>query len=101
MMTKMTTKDGAASLAAAAALFALSAAAFAASAPEGSSGLAVAASDKVHCYGVHDCKGNADCKTTENSCKGQNSCKGHSFKAVSAKECLAKDGTIGDLAAKK
>ena len=93
-------KSTSATLASAAALFALSAAAFAASAPGGSSGLAVAASDKVHCYGLHDCKGNADCKTTENACKGQNACKGHSFKAASAKECLAKDGTIGDLAAK-
>ena len=89
------------SLAYAAALFALSAAAVAADAPTGSQGLAVAASDKVHCYGVHDCKGNSDCKTTENACKGQNACKGHSFKAMAAKDCLAKGGTIGDLAPKK
>ena len=88
------------SLAAAAATFALSAAAFAASPPAGSSGMAVAASDKVHCYGVHSCKGNGDCKTSENACKGQNGCKGHSFKGVTAKECLSKDGTIGDLVAK-
>ena len=93
--------QSAASLAAAAAMFALSAAAFAASPPAGSSGMALAASDKVHCYGLHDCKGNADCKTAENACKGQNACKGHSFKAVAAKECLAKDGTIGDIVAKK
>ncbi len=89
------------SLAAAAALFALSAAAFAANPPAGSSGMAVAASDKVHCYGVNDCKGNGDCKTTQNACKGQNSCKGQGFKGTSAKECLAKDGTIADLVAKK
>ena len=88
------------SLAAAAALFAVSTA-FAAPAPQGSSGLAVAASDKVHCYGVHDCKGNGDCKTSENACKGQNACKGHSFKGMAAKDCLAKGGTIGDLAASK
>ncbi len=93
--------QSATSLAAAAAMFALSAAAFAASPPAGSSGMAIAAGDKVHCYGVHDCKGNGDCKTAENSCKGQNACKGHSFKAASAKECLAKDGTIGDIVAKK
>jgi uncharacterized membrane protein len=97
----MMTKESAAKLAVSAAMFALSAAAFAADAPSGSKGLAVAASDKVHCYGVHECKGNGDCATTENSCKGQNSCKGHSFKAVAAKECLAKDGTIGDIVAKK
>lgn len=84
------------SLAAAAALFAVSTA-FAAPAPQGSSGLAVAASDKVHCYGVHSCKGNSDCKTTENSCKAQNACKGHGFKALPAAECLKSGGTIGDL----
>jgi uncharacterized membrane protein len=96
----ITVKTGA-SLASAAALFALTAAAFAAAPPAGSSGLAVAASDKVHCYGVHECKGNADCKTSENSCKGQNACKGHSFKGMVAAECLTKGGTIGDLTAKK
>ncbi len=97
----MMNKDAATSLATAAALFALTTAAFAANPPAGSSGMAIAASDKVHCYGVHDCKGNGDCKTAENACKGQNACKGHSFKAASAKECLSKDGTIGDLVAKK
>jgi uncharacterized membrane protein len=89
------------SLAAAAALFALSAAAIAANPPAGAKGMAVAASDKVHCYGTHNCKGNSDCSTAEHSCKGQNGCKGHGFKGVSAKECLAKDGVIGDIVAKK
>ncbi len=69
----------------------------AAEAPKGSSGKAIAANDKVHCYNVHDCKGNSDCKTAEHSCKGQNACKGHGFKAAPAKDCLAKGGTIGDL----
>ncbi len=94
-MTQRTT-----SFAAAAAMMALSAAAFAADAPAGSMGTAVAASDKVHCYGVHSCKGNSDCKTAENACKGQNGCKGHGFKAMDAKACLSKGGTIGDIAAK-
>lgn len=98
-MSPSKTPVATATLASAAALFALSA--FAANPPAGSTGLAVAASDKVHCYGVHECKGNADCKTTENACKGQNACKGHSFKAMPAGECLAKNGTIGDLVAKK
>lgn len=89
-----------ASLAAAAALMALSTAVFAAEAPKGSMGGAVAASDKVHCYGVHSCKGNSDCKTAEHSCKGQNACGGHGFKAMDAKSCLAKGGTIGDIGAK-
>lgn len=85
------------SFAFAAGALALASAAFAADAPKGSSGKAVAANDKVHCYNVHDCKGNSDCKTTEHACKGQNACKGHGFKAASAKGCLAKGGTIGDL----
>lgn len=84
-------------LAAAAAALAFSAAAFSAAPPKGSAGKAVAASDKVHCYGVHSCKGNGDCKTSENSCKGQNACKGHSFKGMPAGECLKAGGTIGDL----
>jgi hypothetical protein len=84
-------------LASAAGLLALSLGAFAADAPKGSSGLAVASNDKVHCYNVHDCKGNSDCKTTAHMCKGQNACKGNGFKGITAKECLAKDGTIGDL----
>lgn len=65
--------------------------------PGGSTGPAVGASDKVHCYGVLSCKGTSDCKTAEHSCKGQNACKGHGFKAVSAKECLDKSGVIADL----
>ena len=93
-MTQRTTASSAA-LAAAAALIAMSGAAFAAEAPAGSMGSAVAASDKVHCYGVHSCKGNSDCKTSESACKG------HGFKAMDAKACLSKGGTIGDLGAAK
>jgi uncharacterized membrane protein len=85
------------SFAMAAAALALSASAFAADAPKGSTGKAIAANDTVHCYNVHDCKGNSDCKTAEHSCKGQNVCKGHGFKAVSASKCLSSKGTIGDL----
>jgi len=88
-----------ASFAATAAMLALSAAAQAAEAPKGSMGPAVDAGETVHCYGVHSCKGNSDCKTAEHSCKGQNACKGHGFKALKAKECLNKGGTIGDIAA--
>ncbi|MFZ5616475.1 MAG: hypothetical protein ACOZAA_04025 [Pseudomonadota bacterium] len=73
------------------------AAANAAPAPEGSSGIAVASADKVHCYGVNSCKGTADCKTAANECKGQNACKGHGFKASAAGECLTGGGVIGDL----
>ena len=97
----MTNQSKGASLAAAAGLLALSFGAFAADAPKGSSGAAVAGADKVHCYNVHDCKGKSDCKTTAHSCKGQNGCKGQGFKGISAKECLTKDGTIGDLKEKQ
>jgi hypothetical protein len=93
----MTIVTKGAQLATAAAMLALSAAAFAAEPPKGSSGKAIAASDKVHCYGVHSCKGNSDCKTKENACKGQNACKGHGFKGMAAAECLKGGGTIGDL----
>lgn len=97
MIDKQTTR----ALARAAALCAISAAAVAANPPQGSQGAAVAASDKVHCYGVHECKGNSDCKTLESSCKGTNACKGHGFKAMTAKACLDQGGVIADLTAKK
>ena len=87
----------ASSFALTAALLALSSTAFAADAPKGSNGKAVAANDTVHCYNVHECKGNSDCKTAEHACKGQNACKGHGFKAKPAGECLKSNGVIGDI----
>ncbi len=86
-----------ASFALSAALLALASTSFAADAPKGSKGAAIAANDKVHCYNVHDCKGNSDCATAEHSCKGQNACKGHGFKAKTAAQCLMEKGTIGDI----
>ena len=93
----MTNVLNGARLAALAAALAASSFALAADAPAGSSGKAVAASDKVHCYGVTSCKGMNDCKTAQNACKGQGACKGHGFKGKSAQECLAEGGVIGDL----
>lgn len=87
------------SLATAAIAFALSAPVMAAEMPAGSTGAAIGAGDKVHCYGVHSCKGQSDCATAEHSCKGQNACNGHGFKAMSAGECLSADGVIGDIKA--
>jgi uncharacterized membrane protein len=84
-------------LASAAAALAFSAATLAAPAPAGSSGKAIAAGDKVHCYGVNSCKGQADCKTANNACKGQGSCKGQGFKGMAAAECLKAGGTIADI----
>ena len=82
-----------ASLALSAALLAIASTGFAADAPKGSNGAAVAATDKVHCYNVHDCKGNSDCATAEHACKG------HGFKAKTAAQCLMDKGTIGDIKA--
>ena len=96
----MSIQSKGAKIASVAAFMALSMSAMAADSPAGSSGAAVGAGDKVHCYGVHACKGNGDCKTAENACKGQNGCKGHGFKGMAAKECLAKGGTIADIQAK-
>ncbi|KPK04314.1 MAG: hypothetical protein AMJ64_13990 [Betaproteobacteria bacterium SG8_39] len=96
----MTTRSAASSLASMAAALAFSAGALAADAPQGSMGAAVAAGDKVHCYGINACKGKAECKTAANDCKGMNACKGKGFKAMSAKACLNQGGTIGDLSGK-
>ena len=84
-------------IASAVAVFALSSLAYAATAPAGSKGAAISASDTVHCYGVNSCKGTADCKTTAHDCKGMNSCKGQGFKALAAGVCLKRGGTIGDI----
>lgn len=89
-----------AALASAAALMAFSMTSMAAPNPAGSSGVAVAAGDKLHCYNVNSCKGTSDCKTAENSCKGMNACSGHGFKAMAAGACLEKGGVIADLKAK-
>lgn len=48
----------------------------------------------VHCYGINTCKGTSDCKTAHNECKGLNSCKGQGFKAMSAKKCAAAGGSL-------
>lgn len=94
----MSIQSKGATLASLAAVMALSmSAAVASENPKGSSGMAVGASDKVHCYGVTSCKGSSDCKTAESSCKGMNACKGHGFKAMQAKECLDKGGVVADL----
>lgn len=76
---------------------AMSSSAMAASSPAGSTGAAIGAGDKVHCYGINSCKGNSDCKTTQNSCKGLNACKGHGFKGMAAMKCLESGGVISDV----
>lgn len=96
----MSFKSQGTTLASVAAFMALSMSALAAENPAGSLGAAIAASDKVHCYGVQSCKGNSDCKTAEHACKGQNACKGHGFKGMSAKACIEAGGVMADLVAK-
>ncbi len=79
----MNTLNSGLSLAATAAVVAMSAAAVATPAMA-ASGTAV-----VHCYGVNSCKGTSDCKSGNHDCKGQNDCKGQGFKALSVKACNA------------
>ena len=93
----MTNAINGARLAAIAAALAASSVAFAADTPKGAAGVAVAASDTIHCYGVNACKGLNDCKTLANACKGQSDCKGHGFKAIKASACLSEGGVISDL----
>jgi hypothetical protein len=75
------------SIAATAALLALSAAAPTAAAYAKSGKL-------VPCYGVNACKGQSDCKSAKNDCKGQNSCKGEGFKDVTAQQCAKAGGSL-------
>lgn len=76
------------SIAAAAALFAVSAVAISVPAQA-----AEKAGDTVHCYGINSCKGQSDCKTANNACKGQNTCKGQGFKEVSVAKCTSAGGS--------
>jgi len=78
------------SIAATAALLALSAAA--PTAP------ALAKGDKlVPCYGANACKGQSDCKSAQNTCKGQNSCKGEGFKDLTKAQCEKAGGSLKPL----
>lgn len=77
------------SIAAAAAIFAVSAAAISAPAQAAEQ----AAGKTVHCYGINSCKGTSDCKSGNHECKGQNACKGQGFKAVSVQECSKQGGS--------
>ena len=80
-----------ATLASAAALFALSSIAVSttAASAEGKGSAA-----QVHCYGVNSCKGTSDCKSGNHDCKGMNDCKGQGFKAESATQCKADGGSL-------
>ncbi len=74
------------SLAAAAAVIAISAAAPTVAVAKGGT--------LVHCYGVNTCKGTSDCKSGNHDCKGMNDCKGQGFKALSTGACKKAGGSL-------
>ena len=86
----MTTVQKTISLAATAAMLAMTGMGVSAHAAEGSKD----AKDLVHCYGVNTCKGTSDCATAKTSCKGQNECKGSGFISTTAKKCTAMGGSL-------
>jgi uncharacterized membrane protein len=92
----MSQRKPALSLAATVAALALSPLALAADNPPGSVGKAISASDKVHCYGLHFCSPFHECAGKQ-SCKTPSKCRAQGFLKMSAKECLDRDGTIGDV----
>lgn len=80
-----------ATIATAAAMFALTSLA---AAPTASFAADKAAhAGKMPCYGVNSCKGQSDCKSGNHDCKGMNDCKGQGFKDLSAKACAAAGGS--------
>jgi hypothetical protein len=84
----MTSSRAVASLAAAAAVFALSSVSLTSPAFAGG-----AKAETVHCFGVNSCKGMSDCKSGNHDCKGLNDCKGQGFKGTTAKDCAAAGGS--------
>lgn len=76
------------SIAASAAIVAMSTAAVPTAA------VAKGAAAQVHCYGINTCKGTSDCKTAAHDCKGQNDCKGQGFKVLTTKACKAAGGSL-------
>ncbi len=79
-----------ASLAGAAALFALTAAGL--SSPTFAA--EKAKEEPAHCYGVNTCKGSSSCATSKNKCKGMNECKGQGVVLKTPTECKALGGTL-------
>ena len=46
------------------------------------------------CYGVNTCKGQSLCATAKHDCKNLNSCKGQGVLWMPKSQCLAKGGTL-------
>jgi uncharacterized membrane protein len=78
------------SIAATAALFALSAAPMA-------TAIAADKPELVHCYDVNTCKGTSDCKSYGHECKGQNECKGQGFKEMTEAACTEAGGHLTEM----
>ncbi len=76
------------SIAASAAIIALSAATPTAAA------VAKEGAKTVHCYGINTCKGTSDCASGSHECKGMNDCKGQGFKTLTAKACKKAGGSL-------
>jgi uncharacterized membrane protein len=77
------------SIAAAAAVIALTTAASFASPAS-----AAAKEQPGRCYGANTCKGQSLCATAHHDCKGLNACKGQGVLVMTKSECLAKGGTL-------
>lgn len=93
----MSTQSKEASIAATAAFLALSMSANAATNPPGSKGLAIAASDRVHCYGLTFCHGLILCSGIDPHKKEPAKPGDGKYKEMTAKQCLDIGGVIADL----
>ncbi|KDP88272.1 BufA2 family periplasmic bufferin-type metallophore [Cupriavidus basilensis] len=84
------TKKSRATLAAAAALVALSSLSIMAPAR------AAGSDEPGRCYGVNSCKGTSLCATASNDCAGLNDCKGKGVLVKPASVCLKEGGTLAE-----
>lgn len=48
--------------------------------------------EKVHCYGINQCKGTGDCSGKGHKCSGQNACKGQGHVNLPKDVCLRIQG---------
>lgn len=86
-----------AAIAASAAMMALSACAGAADNPPGSTGMAIAASDLVHCYGLTACHSLSVCATAAAHDRALGIDRTQPYKELTAKQCLDIGGILGNL----
>ncbi len=60
----------------------------------GAPSTAVAADDKVKCYGVNSCKGTGACGGKGHSCAGKNACKGQGYIETDKASCEKQHGSL-------